>query len=338
MAKNKSSKSQALKKSQKTNSAKDLAPAPVKEVSQVEQSQGTQSKVGTKDLSQLPLWNCRIDGTPKEAQWTVGEVYAMLCEGTSVNFLSTELQFKNKENAEYQIRILDVEKQTENSLTLKATSYNTGQLNMDQLYIADQGVEVLKVTPLQLNVKTLIEQPEQKPFGPIMALKMSYPSWLWMSFVGVLLISLFFTLFKLRRRTQMKKVVEELKQHNTALGSFNQFNKDIRTLSRQYVFGGKQSWPVEKKIKYVESLDQIFRMYLLREFIVPALDWNTNLILKTIAKYDKKRFDQYSEDIKSYLKELDRAKVDYEKLKDHDCKQLTQMALKTTQSIWKVRK
>lgn len=309
--------------------------AEVKEPKVAEAEAATPEK---KDLSQLPSWNCRVEGSPKEAQWTVGEVFHLNCEGPKAEFLSTELQFKSSEKFHYQLRVLEVEKQTDNSLYMKVTSYNPGQHNFEKLYIMDQGEEVVSVEPIAFSVKSVIEKPDQKPYGPIMAFRMTYPSWLWMSLSLVFAMSLFFLIFKWRRRLQMRKVIEELKQHNTALGAFNQFNKDIRLLGRKYIFGKKEEWAVEKKHRYVESLDGIFRMYLLREFYVPALDWNSSLVLKTISKQDKKSYSLYGDDLQKFLKELDRAMQDSEKLKNHDCKQLTQMAKRVTQSIWKVRK
>jgi len=88
----------------------------------------------------------------------------------------------------------------------------------------------------------------------------------------------------------------------------------------------------------VQSLDEIFRMYLLREFFVPALDWDSSLTLKTLSKQDKKRFFRYGHELKRVMQELDQAKKDSDKLKSQDCKQLTQMTARVSQQIWKARK
>lgn len=290
-----------------------------------------------KDLSHLPTWNCVVEGSPKDKQWTVGETFHLKCDGPSVKFLSTDLQFKLPENKDYQLRILETEKQSENSLYLLVTSYNPGNHDFAGLYIADQGEEVAKVEPFVLQVGSVLQQgQEQKPFGPIMAMKLSYPQYLWFVLLGMVLVGLFYSFFRLRRRVQMKRVIEELKQHNTSLGPFNQFNKDFRQLGRQYIFS--DDWAPEKKQRYIESLDEVFRMYLLREFFVPALDWKSKLVLKTISHQDKKRYGLYGSELQQFINELDRAKTDANKLQVHDCKQLTQMAKKVSQTIWKVRK
>ena len=70
----------------------------------------------------------------------------------------------------------------------------------------------------------------------------------------------------------MLRVIEKLKKHDTALGAFNQFNKDMRLLERQSVFKKNDEWSISEKQSYTEELDHIFRLYLLREFYIPALE------------------------------------------------------------------
>ena len=210
--------------------AKDIEADP----SPVADSSGTDPSVQPEiTSSDIPDWNCRVEGSPKEEAWTVGEIFNLHCEGPTAKFLSTELAFKSKKKGDvdsgYRLHILEVIKQTDNSLDMKMTSYIPANYNFDKLAITDQKVEVVTVAPFALNVKTVITNPQQKPFGPIMALKMQYPMWLWVSLVLVAVVSVFFGLFRMNRRNQMRKVIEELKQHNTALGAFNQFNKDVRT-------------------------------------------------------------------------------------------------------------
>ncbi len=286
----------------------------------------------------LPLWSCKIQNTPKEPEWTVGELIDFHCEGPTVALESSELQFKHPPKAEYELKILSVNKQSDNQLELTVTSYNAGKHNLEKVILTDQGKELFKIEPIILPVKSVIEKPDAKPFGPIAALKMSYPAWTWISILIVVLLTVFFALFRLRRRSQMRKVLEALKEHNTALGAFNQFNKDIRLLSREYVFDKKGGWSKEQKEKYLVNLEQIFRMYMLREFIVPALDWNDRLLIKTISKQDKKYFKNYGPEMKKFLAEIHRAQGDQDKIQVHDCKQLTQMAQKITQVVWKVRR
>lgn len=286
----------------------------------------------------VPQWNCRVEGTPRDQQWTVGETFDLVCEGPSAEFLSTELSFKEEGKTGYELRVLEVTKQTENALDMRVTSYVAKPHEFKKLYIMDQGEAVVGVDAFTLPMKSVITDPQQKAYGPAGPMSLAYPIWIWLVLGGVLLFGLFFGLFRMNRRAQMRRVIEELKQHNTALGAFNQFNKDVRILGRQYIFTETPGWPDLKKQRYLDQLDEIFRMFLLREFYIPALEWRSSLILKTISKQDKKKFAAYSDDLQSFLKEMDRAKQDVHKVQLHDCKQLTQMAKRVSQSIWKQRK
>lgn len=288
------------------------------------------------DLSQLPRWVCRVEGNPQDNQWTVGEVFYLECEGPQVDFQTSNLKFQLPEGQEYALQILSVVKQSGNALSLKATTYKAGVHDFKDLPLAEGESSKFVMEPLQLSVKSVIQDPQQKPYGPIMAMKLSYPVWLWFILLAFVLLWAFYGIFRFRRNVQKKKVIEELKQHNTAIGAYNQFNKDLRTLRRKNIF--TENWNQEKKQKYIESLDEIFKMYLLREFYVPALDWNSKLILKEISKDDKRRFAGYQDTLKKFLKEMERAKSDVEKVQVHDCKQLTQMALRTTQTVWQKRR
>ena len=291
-----------------------------------------------KDLSSLPLWTCQIEGKPKAGQWTVGEIFNLQCEGSKVRFLSTDMQFRDQGETQYKLRVLEVLEDSGHSLELKATSYSPGSHRFEKLYIVDQGEEMVRVETLAFQVKSIIKNPAQEAFGPVMAMKMSYPSWLWGAFILPLVIGVFCLLFWWRRKVQTLRVIEKLKQHNTALGPFNQLNKDLRCLERQSVFRKTDEWSDSKKQSYIESLDQMFRMYLLREFYVPALDWNFGLVTKTLSRQDKNSYKSYGDPLKKFLKELDRAKKDFSKIKDQDCRQLTQMARKVSQLIWNLRR
>ncbi len=289
-----------------------------------------------KDVSELPKWTCRVDGTPQDQQWTVGEVFYLICSGPKAEFYSKDIQTKEEGKSPYHLKILAVKKQTESTLEMQATTYVPNPHDFQKLFLTDQKVEVVRVEPFKLPVKSVIEgKPE--PYGPMFAMKVQYPVWIWFALGGVLILAALLGLFRLNRRAQMRKVIEELKTHNTALGPFNQFNKDIRTLGRKYIFSDN-TWTEEKKLNYVEQLDEIFRMYLLREFYIPALDWGSSTVIKSLSKDDKKRFSHYGQSLKKFLNELDRAKKDSDKIQVHDCKQLTQMAKNVTQDIWKMRK
>ena len=291
------------------------------------------------DINKIPTWNCRVDSQPAEGAFTVGEKFVLLCEGQAVSFGdSKKVHFQMPEALLYVIKVLSVDRLKSNEVILTATSYLKGQHKLQELVLVQDLEEKFNVRPFQLNIKSVIDNPEQKPYPPMGAVMMAYPFWFWFSGTSIFIIALCYGIFRLQRRAKRLKVLEELKRHNTALGPYNQLNKDLRTLTRRYSFSVKKKWDPILIERYVVSLDEIFRMYLLREFIVPALDWRTNLVVKEINKTDKKRFSSYGISLRKFLKELDRARKDIDKVDKEDCVQLTQMARKVSQTIWQQRR
>ena len=288
----------------------------------------------------IPKWNCRLDSQPKNGSFTVGEIFILVCEGESVQFDSSEISFLTYKKNAYLLNILKAVKIESNEAIFEATSYRVGKVDLGEVVAAVNNQQKFRLGGLIIPVKSVMNpaKPQKEPFGPIGPMKLSYPQWLWFSIVGLLLAVVGWSVFSFRRREQRKKVLEELKKHNTALGAYNQFNKDLRTLSRKHIFSHHQKWQPEDIEKYVTNLDEIFRMYLLREFVIPALDWKTNLVLKQIKKEDKKNWQGYGDSLFKLLKELDRAQTDLNKVKMEDCQQLTQIARRVTQSIWQKRK
>ena len=187
----------------------------------------------------LPLWACELEGRLKTEALTVGEVFQMDCKGPTAELLSADLQFKDEKGKQYKLHILEVLDESENNLQLKAVSYRPGDHKFKKLFIEDQGQPVVRIESLDFKVKSVLKNSMQKPYGPVMAMKLSYPSWLWMAFVFPLVVILLGLLFWWRRKLQMLRVIERLKKHDTALGAFNQFNKDMRLLERKSVFKKK---------------------------------------------------------------------------------------------------
>lgn len=288
----------------------------------------------------IPQWSCRLDSQPKDGAFTVGEVFILACEGEAVQFDTSGVSFLTYEKNAYLLNILKAIKLESNEAIFEATSYRVGKVDLSEVVAAVGESQKFRLGGLIIPMKSVMNpaKPQKEAFGPIGPMKLSYPKWLWLSIIGVLVLVIGWSVFSFRRRVQRKKVLEELKKHNTALGAYNQFNKDLRHLNRKYIFSKHKKWNDGDVEKYVMNLDEIFRMYLLREFVIPALDWKTGLVVKHIKREDKKNWIGYGDSLFKFLKELDRAQNEVGKVKMEDCQQLTQMARKVTQHIWQKRK
>jgi len=286
-----------------------------------------------------PLWNCRVDSTPADKKgFTVGERLSLVCEGERVSFGQGDMYFQLPENLLFAIRILDIDEVTSNRMSLTVTTYIAGKIELKDVYFAEDGVERFKVKPFIIASQSVIKNPEQKPFPPRTGVRLAYPAAIKMSLGALGFLILLYLFYRWYRRDQKQRVLYSLKKHSSALGAYNQFNKDLRGLGRNYVFSSHSPWSQDQVKKYLESLDALFRMFLLREFLVPANEWKSNPVVKEIQKFDKIRFKSYGSSLSKYLKELDRARKVEDQVSMEDCQQLTILARKVSQKIWRQRK
>ena len=191
-----------------------------------DQTQGEQDAFKISD--KIPQWNCRLETQPKDGAFTVGEIFTLVCEGESVQFDSAEVSFLTYEKNAYLLNILKAVKIESNETVFEATSYRVGKVDLSEVVAAVGDEQKFRLGGLVIPMKSVMNpaKPQKEPFGPIGPMKLSYPKWLWLSIIGTILLVIGWSVFSFRRRVQRKKVLEELKKHNTALGAYNQFNKD----------------------------------------------------------------------------------------------------------------
>ena len=268
----------------------------------------------------------------------MGEKFTLLCEGERVEFGQGKMHFQMPEELLYAIRILSMDKVTSNEVLMTATTYLVAQSQLKGVVFVEDGVEKFAVKPFRISSQTVIKEKREKPFPARVGAKMGYPSWLKYILGFILLIFILVFLFSLNRRAQRRGVLEKLQLHNSAIGGYNQYNKDLRALVRGNVVSEHKPWSLEQSQNYLEKLDELFRMFLLREFVVPATDWKSSLVVKEIHKNDKKRFPGYGKLLQQYLDELDRAAGAKNRVTMSDCQQLTLLGRKVSQKIWLARK
>jgi hypothetical protein len=80
---------------------------------------------------------------------------------------------------------------------------------------------------------------------------------------------------RLRKQRARKALLERLAAKGTALSPYAEFHKTLRQLTRKHP---------DKPEEYVEQLDASFRYFLTREFIIPADEWPTAVVLKDLKK------------------------------------------------------
>jgi hypothetical protein len=260
-----------------------------------------------------------MQGLSQDQPLTVGQPFELVCDGEMSVPLTKTAQFVwPDENAKYTLQLLEVRDSTLNHFTLLVTSYRVGE-HKDLVAKISDGTTTVETSPLQLKVATVLEQgDEPKPEPSVGPFYISYPLWLWFSIAGAILIILLTGFFVIYRKRARQKVLQELDKYMTMLPPFSQFSKDLRVFVRDL---GMHK-PDVSAGAMAQRLDEIFRLYLVRELRVPAHTATDAEVMREIRRTHRFLFDDLRADLHRTLSELSHAKDDLSKITFKDCEDL----------------
>lgn len=289
------------------------------------------------EVPKKPQWECKVETEPKDSKgFTVGEVFQVNCTGTSLS-LEEPIKIVNPEKMQYSLVYLKTLKKTENELQFLATSYASQSISHPFIHVVDANDGGFISQKMEIRSQSVIDQknPPQGPFGPIQPMTFGWPYWIFFV-VGLTFAVLlgWFAIF-LRRHLQRKNLEKNIRKFQSPLGSYHQFTKDLRLLKRGVVFSAKADWPESQTQSYLAKLDEIYRMFVLREYTVPALSWSTSQIAKHVYKKNRHSYALFKKEFLKAFKELERAKSHVSELKPQDCEQLTNLCWQAVDEMWK---
>jgi hypothetical protein len=284
----------------------------------------------------LPVWNCKFDRStepnpPEMNALTVGAKFSMSCKGDiPVNWGEGPLgvQFAKKEDT-YTLHILKAEKLEANEAVMTVTGYKAGQHNPEYVRVVQgsTGFEVLKPA---WEIKTVLKkdgQPQQPypPFGPW---NVAFPVWIIVS-VAILLVVFGLIAFRFfRRHSQRNRMLAQLALHTTALSPIHQFYRDARQLRRRLNVV-KEATEIKAA---ADDLNREFRLYVLREFQIPTLDWSDRAIVEDLRRRHRHIFEAAGDPLRKTLRELARMKAQ-SSVRLGDVEQLHRMSMDAAERI-----
>ncbi len=284
-----------------------------------------------------PSWECAVTKMQGDPSWTVGSLFLLSCQGEETSLDQARLTIKNPEGRPHFLKIIEVKSLNLNEVQMVVTSYEVGGHARDQVQLTDQESSVDLLVPAFTIESVLSQAEDQKPYAPREAMTLSAPTALWVVLgIGALVLAAIISL-RLRRAFQRRQLIESLKAHQTALSPFEQFHKELRSLQRSTSATLTEGTHLES---FVKKLDELLRLFLVRELQIPALQWNARQISGEIRKQDPKLHRRVKNDLKLFFREIEKAHYANQKgeFQVNDCGQLIQICQRTTESIWKLRR
>lgn len=224
------------------------------------------------------------------------------------------------------LHLLRSEFVTKENIKFVVTSYRPGPHSFSPLQLK-KSEDVIDLGKVNFEVQSVIQAQEAtvEPFGP-MAIGMGWPMKIWAA-LGLIVVLLAVLVFvKLRRHMQKKTLLEELSRHDSSATPLAEVHQHYRKWRREHAFFYSPDLnppPVEIN-QVLAEVNQAFRIYLIRAFKIPALQWSDRLILRELKKYHRVVYDLHGKNINKFLIEIEKAKTAGEKLKDQDVVQLTE--------------
>lgn len=245
------------------------------------------------------MWSCEFGGG---ADLTVGAKFKLSCHGDIAVAWSGEpvhVAFAQPQDA-YALVVLKSERLDPNAADFTVTAYKPGAHTPEYIRIL-QGDKGFEVDHPKWEVKSVLDPKQQaKPYGPYGPFHISLPLWILIA-AGVIAALLVLAIYRFaRRRVQRRRMLDELKRHRTALSPLHQFYRDARHLRRRL-----HAAKTEEELKTIgQDLNREFRLYVLRRFEVPALEWTDAEILGDLRRRHRRVVVRAGDPLKRTLREL----------------------------------
>jgi hypothetical protein len=260
-------------------------------------------------------------------EMTVGREALLICEGEFPKDILTvihteKLHFVQSKDQDHLLKILQARFDSPSKLFIKMTSYRVGPQNWPELILTDDTVS-LNLGTFNLQVASVMKKPDSSgnsgeqsgqqsenpkaPFGPMGPMDLNYPQIYYILFWSLLAALLAGLGYRIFRRNQRQKMINRLKEHDSALSPVMQFHQNMRRLQRSNAafFGGEKS---HQDIDVAtDELRKMFLLYLTRKFQIPALEWGPRIILKDVKNHHRVFYKSVGSEMKGLLKEYEHA-------------------------------
>lgn len=296
-------------------------------------------------MSDIPVWRCEFkeaneSGSAKLDALTVGSKFVLSCQGDIAVKWGEGLprvSFGEGEKAkagQFTLQVLKVIRQDPQAADFIVTSYKAGEHAPEffRILSGDSGFEAVNAKWKVQSVIKAEQQPPPQPYPSFGPWNLSLPVWFWALLLILLAGAAVSVFVRVRKARQRRRMLEGLKLHRTALAPIHQYYKDSRKLRNRM----NQVKTAEEFGPLAQDLNKEFRLYVLREFEVPALEWSNRAILGDLSRRHRAVYRKAGEPLKKTLRELERLQSQ-KNLSLQDLEQMHRMSLDTAERLESAR-
>lgn len=266
---------------------------------------------------------------------TVGQEFELTCTGDWNSFEGGKASFQLPEADQYKIHLISMTTAAQQAKLL-VTSYVVGEHRLNPLILVS-GSEQRSLQGVQFQVGSVLDPKEPPPeaYGPRGPLGISLPWWyhaIWITLVAAIVFAIF---NRWRRWSQKRKLIEALEAKSAAQNPFAQFNQSLRKIQRKYPdLSSPAEASIELQAQFLRDLEEAYRVFIGRSFLIPTLDWQDSMILREIKRTEPDIFDQQGPLADQLLREFKKAKEQKQQVKNRDLWQLYELARKNIDGIY----
>ena len=132
---------------------------------------------------------------------------------------------------------------------------------------------------------------------------------------------------EVRKRRRLKKLFESLKNLRSRRSPLDEFYTEVRAMDRKYNFASSAPRDVLKE------LFRSYRMYLVRELMVPAHEWSLRKVIAEIKRRSVTPPPDLMADLKKCWRELESSQVGESHVDARNLQQTVALARLTVEKI-----
>lgn len=247
---------------------------------------------------------------PDDPTVTVGERFVLACSGEVPEIDGKTAELRLDEQEKYTLKLLRLEKKSDREVQLEVLSDRVGKHELKDLQLVDSKQSFV-IPNLKFEVRSVQDpqNPVQEPFGSLGPLSLAVPWFYWMGLVMVISLMGIAITWRILRRVERRRQMNEILNAAPGTSPEGELFQKIRKIQRQadFLLRPQDLVAPESAAVVLSELDQAYRIFLSRVYLIPVAAWPTGKSLRALGREQAQLSEKNRKFTAKVLRELDRA-------------------------------